>query len=285
MIVRMLIFWYSKQEMCIKWGQAMSDYFTISDGVRQGGILSPRLFAVYVDDLSKQLIDARSGCSIEHQCINHVMYADDICILAPSALGLQKLLDVWYNFSQWNDNVFNSLKSVYIEFRPKRYELFCPTVSLHLNRLNNILETKYLGYLLSEDQSDDKDIAKQMRTFYIRSNKLLRMFSYCTIDVKIELFRSYCSALYCCTMWSDYRKASYRKMTVAFNYVHRRMLNLPWRCSASAMNVNYNLRNLWHCNKKKLVRIHSTTIYKSEFNYTCFRAFLAHKDQTLGLLD
>ena len=106
MIVRMLFFWYNNQEMCIKWGQATSDYFMVSNGVRQGGILSPRLFAVYVDDLSKQLIDARSGCFIEHQCINHVMYADDIYRLAPSALGLQKLLDVCYNFSQCNYIVF-----------------------------------------------------------------------------------------------------------------------------------------------------------------------------------
>ena len=45
-------------------------------------------------------------------------------------------------------------------------------------------------------------------------------------------------------MWSDYRKASYKKLTVAFNNVHRLMLNLPWRCSASAMYVNYNLPNL-----------------------------------------
>ena len=53
LIVRMLIFWYSNQEMCIKWGQSTSCFFTVSNGVRQGGILSPRLFAVYVDDLSK----------------------------------------------------------------------------------------------------------------------------------------------------------------------------------------------------------------------------------------
>ena len=39
--------------MCIKWGQSTSSFFTVSNGVRQGGILSPRLFAVYVDDLSK----------------------------------------------------------------------------------------------------------------------------------------------------------------------------------------------------------------------------------------
>ena len=77
MIVRMLIVWYSKQEMCIKRGQATSDYFTISNGVRQGGILAPRSFAVYVDDFSKQLVDARSGYFIDHQSINHVIYADD----------------------------------------------------------------------------------------------------------------------------------------------------------------------------------------------------------------
>ena len=115
--------------MCIKWGQATSGFFTISNDVRQGGILLPRLFTVYVDDLSKQLIDARSGCFIEHRCINHVMYADDICLLAPSALGLQRLLDVCYSFSQCNDIVFNSLKPVYVVFRLKRYKLFCTTVS------------------------------------------------------------------------------------------------------------------------------------------------------------
>ena len=88
----MFIFWYSKQEMCIKWGQSTFSFLTVSNGVRQGGILSPRLFAVCVGDLSKHLHDARSGCFIGHQCINHVMYADDICLLAPSALGLQKRL-------------------------------------------------------------------------------------------------------------------------------------------------------------------------------------------------
>ena len=108
------------------------------------------------------------------------------------------------------------------------------------------------------------------------------MFSYCTINAKMEMFRSYCSSLDYCFLWSDYRKALYKKLTVAFNNVHRRMLNLPWRCSASAMYVNYNLPNFGTVIRRK---IYSTTIYKSKFNYTCFKALLAHKDKTLGLLD
>ena len=93
------------------------------------------------------------------------MYADDICLLAPSALGLQMLLDVCYNSSQCNDIVFNYLKSLYFVFRPKRNKLICPTVSLHSDRLNYISETKYLGYLLSEDQSNDEDIASKCVLF------------------------------------------------------------------------------------------------------------------------
>ena len=112
------------------------------------------------------------------------MYADDICLLAPSALGLQKLLEMCYDFSQDNDIICNSLKSVYVVFRPKRYKLFCPPVYSHEEKPCRIHETKYLGYFPSEDQSDDAEISKQIRTLYIRSNKLLRMFSYCTIDVK-----------------------------------------------------------------------------------------------------
>ena len=67
-------------------------------------------------------------------------------------------------------------------------KLFYLTVCF-FNRYNRKPQTKYLGYFLSKDQIGDKDIAKQMRTLYIRPNKLLRMFRYCIINVKMELFR------------------------------------------------------------------------------------------------
>ena len=52
LIVRILIFWYQRQSICVKWGKRTSEYFSIINGVRQGGVLSPQLFAIYMDDLS-----------------------------------------------------------------------------------------------------------------------------------------------------------------------------------------------------------------------------------------
>ena len=85
----------------------MSDYFCISNGVRQGGILSQKKFSVCVDDLSDKLIQSKIGCRIDNPCMNHVMYADDICLMAPSPASLQELIDIYYDFSVQNDLSFN----------------------------------------------------------------------------------------------------------------------------------------------------------------------------------
>ena len=77
-IVRVLCFWYRTQELCIQWGNMRSSFFNISNGVRQGGILSPKLFSVYMDDLSNILISSGVGCFLNNVCFNHVFYADDL---------------------------------------------------------------------------------------------------------------------------------------------------------------------------------------------------------------
>ena len=90
-----LLFWYSKQTVCVKWGRCISDYFSISNGARQDGILSEKLFSVYVlDDLSDKLVTSKVGCSIDSLCMNHVMYADDICLMALSPAALHELISI-----------------------------------------------------------------------------------------------------------------------------------------------------------------------------------------------
>ena len=51
-IVRILVFGYQTQQLYVKWGGLTSICFTISSGVRQGGILSPKIFALYMNGLT-----------------------------------------------------------------------------------------------------------------------------------------------------------------------------------------------------------------------------------------
>ena len=78
----------------VQWGGVYSSSFTVTNGVRQGGILSPYLFNVYVDDLSAKLKSCHVGCCYSGGCINHLMYADDLVIMSPSVAGLYKLLHI-----------------------------------------------------------------------------------------------------------------------------------------------------------------------------------------------
>jgi len=62
--VRLLKHWDKEQTMQIKWGKHFSEPFHVSNGVRQGGVLSPYMFAVYLDDLSNELNNIKVGCYI-----------------------------------------------------------------------------------------------------------------------------------------------------------------------------------------------------------------------------
>ena len=59
------MFLYSKEEICIKWGDETSTCFTISNRVRQGGMFSPTLFSIYIDDISFILSECGIGCHID----------------------------------------------------------------------------------------------------------------------------------------------------------------------------------------------------------------------------
>jgi len=80
--------------MQIKWGKHLSEPFHVSNGVRQGGILSPYWFAVYLDHSSNELNSIKAGCYIGEVLLYHLMFSDDICVFCPSVRWLQRILDV-----------------------------------------------------------------------------------------------------------------------------------------------------------------------------------------------
>ena len=68
--------------MFVRWGATTSTQFTVSNGVKQGGIISPILFNVYMDDLSIALNSSGIGGYLGAVFLNHLCYADDLCLIA-----------------------------------------------------------------------------------------------------------------------------------------------------------------------------------------------------------
>ena len=107
---RLLAFWYSHQQVFVRWQNTYSRCFNLARGVRQGGILSPYLFKLYVRDLLKVVVKSCIGCNIAGWFINILAYADDMVLLAPSWRGLQCLLDIIDKAAVDIDMSFNTKK-------------------------------------------------------------------------------------------------------------------------------------------------------------------------------
>jgi len=102
-LLRFLENWFSLGVTCVKWESFMSDFFVLSSGIRQGGVLSPYLFAVYIDSVIMKVAASNVGCHIKRICIYILIYADVILLLAPSISALQELIHVCQNELEWLD--------------------------------------------------------------------------------------------------------------------------------------------------------------------------------------
>ena len=93
-------------------------------------------------------------------------------------------------------------------------------------------KAKYLGHIITDQLSDDDDIYRQRRMLY---DMLKKKFYFCSNDVKINLFRAYCTPLYTAPLWVKYKQTSIQKLQVAYNDCMRTLLRKPRWSSASQL--------------------------------------------------
>ena len=103
--------------MKVQWGSCRSRGFSVSNGVRQGGVLSPYLFALYLDGLLEELSNSGVGCYWGSSFVDALAYADDIVLLAPCASALRRMLNICNNFATEHGLIFNPNTTQLICFR------------------------------------------------------------------------------------------------------------------------------------------------------------------------
>ena len=242
-IVKLLKYWYQQQQCSIRWGSSTSNPFRTTNGIRQGGLLSPLLFNVYVDSLHDRLSLSRVGCHIGDCCINAISYADDMVLLAPNVDALQTMLNICGAEATTLDIEYNTNKSVCMLVKPRTMQRFQFRANSVLSgtQLEYVDSFPYLGHLITNNRCDNADISKQLRKLNAVGNQLIRKFNFCTMDVTVQLFKTYCYPIYCNSLWSKFTQVSISKLRVAYNDIFRRLIGVPRRTSASFVFAEYDV--------------------------------------------
>ena len=128
-LLNVLEHWFSISETCVRWGSSVSRFVLLNCGVRQGGVLSPHLFAIYIDDIVYKIARSNDSSKINFVCVSIFMHADDILLLSPSITLLQRLVNLVEAELTSVDMAINSAKSVCLRIG-KRFDVSCSSIVL-----------------------------------------------------------------------------------------------------------------------------------------------------------
>ena len=112
---------YKKVESCVVIDEQWTDFFEIELGLRQGCLLSPILFALFINDLVDEIQKLNLGIQCGLKKISLLLFADDIVVIAESRKDLEKMLAVIYEYSlKWRFK-FNYDKCAMVIFGNKEF--------------------------------------------------------------------------------------------------------------------------------------------------------------------
>ena len=139
---------YTTDKACIKTGQSCSDFFELDIGVRQGCILSPLLFNLFLSDLAKQFDTLTDKPKLGNRGINALFWADDLVLFSETKDGLDKLLKILEDYCKGNHLLINTKKTKCMIFNKTGRMMRSP---FYLNgvKLEMVRQYKYLGFVIT----------------------------------------------------------------------------------------------------------------------------------------
>ena len=103
--------WFCNVFIKVRWGNYLSKLVRLFSGVRQGGILSPVFFRIYIDDVIDRISDLDMGCFLRGFFCGIWLYADDIVLLSATVSGLQHMINACVKELDYLDMSVNILKT------------------------------------------------------------------------------------------------------------------------------------------------------------------------------
>lgn len=182
----------SKINGCCKWNGTYSSCVNVTSGVRQGGVLSPALFNLYVNCLIVALRKLDHGCHLHGMYVGCIMYADDLLLLSGSMIDLQLMLNKCSEVGEDLGITFNAKKSKCIVVG----NISPPSAMANLEFNKVVLQWdskfKYLGLWLCSAKHFSIDLSEVRRKFFASVNSILYRCKFTSDMCKLKLIESHC---------------------------------------------------------------------------------------------
>ena len=239
-VLRLLVYMYRNQACFIRWNSVESTAFSVRNGVRQGAILSPSLFCVYLDSLLGMLRDSGVGCNIGGEFLGAFGYADDVLLLAPSRQALQILLSICENFAESHSMLFSTdpdpakSKTKCLLFSRNIRADQVKKVQLNGDSLPWVQTAKHLGNHLSSKinlscyaPETKSDLLQKRAILFDKVHQIQQQFGYLNPRLVIKLLSIYSTTLYGSCMW-QLASEEHLKLNRSWNAAVKMIWNLPY---------------------------------------------------------
>ena len=229
-IALFLIHYLRNQRARIVWNGLTGEYRNIEKGVRQGGILSPLLFKLYIDDVLQEIAQTNIGCRLGILRINILAYADDLVLLAATLCQLNQLYKILENkFKQLKLNI-NKDKSKCMIFRKTRESELQNKILICDREFEVVTSYKYLGHILQSNLMDTLDMEFRLNSFFAKFNWLFRNFKNISSETLLYLFNAFCTPDYGLSLWNNgqaCRKQIFKSFEVAYSNALKKIHQVP----------------------------------------------------------
>ena len=168
-IVNLLYYVYTHQKCYVMCNNKQSDPFSVSNGVKQGGVHSSLLFSIHIDNLFLNLKQSGLGCHVGLSYAGAFGYADDIALVPPSIYGLKKMISICESYTQDYHITFNPTKLKNLDFNVSSSEL--SLIYLNATPVIVVNKDKHLRNTISTDIYD-RNIISNVCDLYQRSNSV-----------------------------------------------------------------------------------------------------------------
>ena len=260
--VRLLLTMYTKQKLQVKWNNHISNTFDVTNGVRQGGVLSPLLFSVYVDELLEKLKNKGIECSINHILTGALGYTDDIILICPSATAMKEMIKMCEDYAKDHNILFNGKKSKYLIFGEYKYN---PIITVNNEIVPRCDSAIHLGHLLNTKNTRNAMIEHSIKEFNKSFYGFISKFDGCNTTVKSRLFHQYCSSMYGSQLW-DLTNQNVEDICIQWRKKLRQVLSVS---------------NMTHCDLLPLITDNMPIKVQLDCKYIGFYKSIAHSDNDL----